>query len=451
MIRVYLPPDANTLLSVARPLPAQPPLRQRHRRRQAAVAQLAVDGRGDPPLHPRDRDLGLGEQRPGRRARRRHRPAPGDIPTLETLAAADLLRQHLPDAQGPVRQRRRPDAAPGPRRSTRTGCPTTSSTRCSRTDRPIVFAYHGYPWLIHRLTYRRTNHANLHVRGYKEEGTTTTPFDMVMLNDLDRFHLVIDVIDRVPGLAARAGHVRQQMVDKRIEARAYTRLEGEDAPEIARLDLAGADDSGPDPRRQRGIEQPQAPGPRPVGRASSASADLPPPAGADDAASRGARRSRRLGAVDAVGHRVVHGGTRFTAPVRRSTPDVARRARGADRRSPRSTSRGRSRGSRRSRRRCPASRRSPASTPRSTPRSRPPRRPTRCPREWRERWASAGSGSTGCRTPTPRGGSRSCWAGPATRRCGSSRATSARARRWRPCSAGGPSTRRWGSRRSRAS
>ena len=96
-----------------------------------------------------------------------------------------------------------------------------------------MFAYHGYPWLIHRLTYRRTNHRNLHVRGYKEEGTTTTPFDMVMLNDLDRYHLVIDVIDRVPGLASRAGHVRQHMVDKRLEARAYTRREGEDLPEVA--------------------------------------------------------------------------------------------------------------------------------------------------------------------------------------------------------------------------
>ena len=100
------------------------------------------------------------------------------------------------------------------------------------TSRPIVFAYHGYPWLIHRLTYRRTNHANLHVRGYKEEGTTTTPFDMVMLNDLDRFHLVMDVIDRVPGLASQAGHVRQLMVDSRLEARAYTRREGEDLPAI---------------------------------------------------------------------------------------------------------------------------------------------------------------------------------------------------------------------------
>ena len=99
-------------------------------------------------------------------------------------------------------------------------------------DRPVVFAYHGYPSLIHRLTYRRANHANLHVRGYKEQGTTTTPFDMVMLNDLDRFHLVIDVIDRVPGLEVPFAALRQQMVDARLEARRYTREHGEDAPEI---------------------------------------------------------------------------------------------------------------------------------------------------------------------------------------------------------------------------
>jgi xylulose-5-phosphate/fructose-6-phosphate phosphoketolase len=100
------------------------------------------------------------------------------------------------------------------------------------TDRPVVFAYHGYPWLIHRLTYRRTNHPNLHVRGYKEEGTTTTPFDMVMLNDLDRFHLVMDVIDRVPELADRAGDVRQLMADSRTRARAWTREHGEDLPQV---------------------------------------------------------------------------------------------------------------------------------------------------------------------------------------------------------------------------
>ena len=99
-------------------------------------------------------------------------------------------------------------------------------------DQPVVFAYHGYPWLIHRLTYRRANHGNLHVRGYKEEGTTTTPFDMVMLNDLDRFHLVLDVIDRVPGLGGKCGRLRQ-MADRRLEARAWTREHGEDIPTCA--------------------------------------------------------------------------------------------------------------------------------------------------------------------------------------------------------------------------
>jgi xylulose-5-phosphate/fructose-6-phosphate phosphoketolase len=100
-------------------------------------------------------------------------------------------------------------------------------------DRPVVFAFHGYPALIHRLTYKRTNHANVHVRGYKEEGTTTTPFDMVMLNDLDRYHLVMDVIDRVPSLGSRAAHVRQQMVDARASARIHTRQTGEDPPEVS--------------------------------------------------------------------------------------------------------------------------------------------------------------------------------------------------------------------------
>jgi xylulose-5-phosphate/fructose-6-phosphate phosphoketolase len=96
----------------------------------------------------------------------------------------------------------------------------------------VIFAYHGYPWLIHRLTYRRNNHANLHVRGYKEEGTTTTPFDMLMLNDLDRFHLVIDVIDRVPSLGSHAAALRQDMVDERLRHRAYTREHGEDPADI---------------------------------------------------------------------------------------------------------------------------------------------------------------------------------------------------------------------------
>src|SRR5439155_20636803 len=100
------------------------------------------------------------------------------------------------------------------------------------TRQPVVFAYHGYPWLIHRLTYRQTNHSNIHVRGYKEEGTTTTPFDMVMLNDLDRFHLVMDVIDRVPSLGSRAAGLRQRMADERVRSRAFTRLEGLDPPAV---------------------------------------------------------------------------------------------------------------------------------------------------------------------------------------------------------------------------
>ena len=113
------------------------------------------------------------------------------------------------------------------------------------TDRPVVFAYHGYPWLIHRLTYHRANHDNIHVRGYKEEGTTTTPFDMAMLNDLDRFELVIDVIDRAPTLGGRAAQVRQSMEDARVEARRYTREYGEDPTRDRGLDLVvGGDRCG---------------------------------------------------------------------------------------------------------------------------------------------------------------------------------------------------------------
>jgi xylulose-5-phosphate/fructose-6-phosphate phosphoketolase len=155
----------------------------------------------------------------------------GDIPTLETLAAADLLRRQLPDLKVRVvnvvdLMRLQPDTE-HPH-----GLSDHEFDALFTTARPIVLAYHGYPWLIHRLTYRRRNHANLHVRGYKEEGTTTTPFDMVMLNDLDRFHLVIDVIDRVPGLGGRAAHLRQLMVDERLRHRQYTREVGEDTPEV---------------------------------------------------------------------------------------------------------------------------------------------------------------------------------------------------------------------------
>src|SRR5438874_2425023 len=155
----------------------------------------------------------------------------GDVPTLETLAAADLIRQHLPQVAvrfvNVVDLMRLQPPTEHPH-----GLRDAEFDEVFTADKPVIFAYHGYPWLIHRLTYRRTNHPNIHVRGYKEEGTTTTPFDMVMLNDLDRYHLVMDVIDRVPSLGSKAAHVRQAMVDQRLRARQYTRDHGEDAPEI---------------------------------------------------------------------------------------------------------------------------------------------------------------------------------------------------------------------------
>ena len=177
----------------------------------------------------------------------------GDVPTLETLAAVSILRERLPDLKVRVvnvvdLMRLQPESE-HPH-----GLPDSEFDSLFTPDRPIVFAYHGYPWLIHRLTYRRTNHANLHVRGYKEEGTTTTPFDMVMLNDLDRFHLVIDVIDRVPGLGSRAAHVRQEMEDERLRCRAWTREHGED-----RARRRGTGSGRPEsPRRQRGLDEPEA-------------------------------------------------------------------------------------------------------------------------------------------------------------------------------------------------
>ena len=155
----------------------------------------------------------------------------GDIPTLETVAAAALLREHLPELKvrlvNVVDLMRLQPESEHPH-----GLSDRDFDALFTSDRPVVFAYHGYPWLIHRLTYRRTNHANLHVRGYKEEGTTTTPFDILMLNDMDRYHLVMDVIDRVPGLGSRATHLRQRMADERLRHRAYTREVGDDRPDV---------------------------------------------------------------------------------------------------------------------------------------------------------------------------------------------------------------------------
>jgi xylulose-5-phosphate/fructose-6-phosphate phosphoketolase len=143
-----------------------------------------------------------------------------------------LLREHLPELRVRVvnvvdLMRLQPDSE-HPH-----GLPDATFDALFTSDRPVIFAYHGYPWLIHRLTYSRANHDNFHVRGYKEEGTTTTPFDMVMLNDLDRFHLVTDVIDRVPGLAEVAAPLRQDMQDERLSCRAHTREYGEDRPDVA--------------------------------------------------------------------------------------------------------------------------------------------------------------------------------------------------------------------------
>ncbi len=230
VIRVYLPPDANSLLSVAD-----------HCLRSRNYVNVVVAGKQLSPnwlsmdeaiLHA-TRGIGIWEW-----ASNDEGAEPdvvmaccGDVPTLETVAAVDLLRQHLPDLKvrvvNVIDLMRLQDETEHPH-----GMSAAEFDALFTTDRPVIFAYHGYPWLIHRLTYRRTNHVNLHVRGYKEEGTTTTPFDMVMLNDLDRYHLVMDVIDRVPGLADRAGHVRQLMHDKRLEARAWTREHGEDSPEV---------------------------------------------------------------------------------------------------------------------------------------------------------------------------------------------------------------------------
>ena len=155
----------------------------------------------------------------------------GDVPTLETLAAVSILREHLPALKVRVvnvvdLMKLQPDSE-HPH-----GLSEGDFDGIFTTDRPIIFAYHGYPWLIHRLTYRRTNHGNLHVRGYKEEGTTTTPFDMVVRNDMDRFHLVQDVIDRVPSLGSRHALLRQHMAGKRVEHQEYIRAHGDDMPEV---------------------------------------------------------------------------------------------------------------------------------------------------------------------------------------------------------------------------
>jgi xylulose-5-phosphate/fructose-6-phosphate phosphoketolase len=236
IIRVYLPPDANTLLSVADHC-----LRSRHyvnvivAGKQPALQFLSMD---DAIVHC-TRGIGIWDWASNDEGDPDVVLACcGDVPTLEALAAVSILRERLPDLKvrlvNVVDLMRLQPASEHPH-----GLPDNEFDALFTTDRPVVFAYHGYPWLIHRLTYRRRNHDNIHVRGYKEEGTTTTPFDMVMLNDLDRFHLVTDVIDRVPTLGSHAAALRQEMVDSKLRARAYTREHGVDPPEIGEWSWTG--------------------------------------------------------------------------------------------------------------------------------------------------------------------------------------------------------------------
>jgi xylulose-5-phosphate/fructose-6-phosphate phosphoketolase len=238
IVRVYLPPDANCLLSVAD-----------HCLRSRDYVNVIVAGKQpaldyltmDEAIAHCTRGIGIWEwaSSDGQQEPDVVLGCAGDVPTLETVAAAALLAEHLPDLR--VRVINVVDLM---RLQPETEHPHGLSDRefdaLFTSERPVIFAYHGYPWLIHRLTYRRTNHHNIHVRGYKEEGTTTTPFDMVMLNDLDRYHLVIDVIDRVPGLGERAAGLRQQMTDARLRARIHTREIGDDLPEVSNWTWPGA-------------------------------------------------------------------------------------------------------------------------------------------------------------------------------------------------------------------
>ncbi len=250
IVRVYLPPDANCLLSVAdhclrsrdyvnvivagkQPTLDYLPIEEAiaHCTRGIGVWDWASSDEGSEP------DVVMA--------------CAGDVPTLETIAATAILRRELPDLKVRVLNvvdlmRLQPDSE-HPH-----GLSDEEFDSLFTTSRPVIFAYHGYPLLVHRLTYRRANHDNIHVRGYKEEGTTTTPFDMVMLNDLDRFHLVMDVIDRVAGLRERAAHLRQHMSDERLRHRAFTREHGDDSAQLREWTWPGSGEPSPGDSHEHG-------------------------------------------------------------------------------------------------------------------------------------------------------------------------------------------------------
>jgi xylulose-5-phosphate/fructose-6-phosphate phosphoketolase len=230
IVRVYLPPDANTLLSVAD-----------HCLRSRNYINVIVAGK-QPALQWLDMDAAVAHCTVGigiwEWASNDANAEPdavmacaGDVPTLETLAAVDLLRQHFPDIK--LRVVNVVDLMTlQPSTEHPHGLSDREFDSIFTTNKPVIFAYHGYPWLIHRLTYRRTNHDKFHVRGYKEEGTTTTPFDMTVLNDLDRFHLASDVVDRVPRFEGVNAHFKQFVRNKLVEHKNYIRERGDDLPEV---------------------------------------------------------------------------------------------------------------------------------------------------------------------------------------------------------------------------
>ena len=230
VVRVYLPPDANCLLSVTD-----------HCLRSRNYVNVVVAGKQPAPqwltmdeaVKHCTAGLGIWEWASSDRGSEPDvvMACCGDVPTLETLAAVDLLRQHAPALKvrviNVVDLMKLQPASEHPH-----GLSDHEFDVLFTTNKPIIFAFHGYPWLIHRLTYRRAGHPNLHVRGYKEEGTTSTPFDMCVMNDLDRFHLVSDVIDRVPSLGAQAAYAKQAIRDKLIDHKEYIRRHGDDMPEV---------------------------------------------------------------------------------------------------------------------------------------------------------------------------------------------------------------------------